>query len=334
MGSQINKDNSTEQSNIPKKPKNYDIKALGLSISSIENALNGNSSYNGIVFDKSIINENQKNINYYNSDKVTQEQSISDTNINHSLKLYWEEGGNEVFISGSFFDWNKRIKMYKNKNNIFEQELYLPRGKYYFKFIVDGVWKWSSFYQQEKDNSGNINNYIDTTNINTNKNTSLNKNIIKNNVNNKELNKNIFPKEQNTSIMQGGGFEEMKKKYSNMYPSKEQLNTEAPKVPDVLEILMDLNINTNQKIIGNEYYYDFSIINLDYSFKSILPPFHSYLNHLFTFYNKDLINDNKKREITNYNIKSKNVTYLGINCNIKIKNKYISIVYYSPLNKT
>jgi len=332
MGSQISKDYSTEQSNIQKKTKNYDIKGLGLSISSIGNALNDNSSYNGIVFDKSTINQNQKNIDYYNSDKVTQEQSISETNINHSVKFYWEEGGNEVFITGSFYDWNKRIKMYKNKNNIFEQELYLPRGKYYFKFIVDNVWKWSSFYQQEKDNSGNINNYIDTTNINTN--IRLNKNIIKNNVNNKESDKNTFSKGQNTSIMKRGDFEEMKKNYSNMYPYKEQLNTEAPKVPDVFEILMDLSINTNQKNLGNKYYYDFSIINLDYSFKNILPPFHSYLNHLFTYNNKDLINGNKKREISNYNIKSKKVTYLGINCNIKVKNKYISIVYYSPLNKT
>ena len=47
---------------------------------------------------------------------------------------------------------------------------------------------------------------------------------------------------------------------------------------------------------------------------------------------KNLISNNKKDGNITNNVKSK--TYFGINCNVKIKNKYLSIIYYSPLNKT
>lgn len=325
MGSQMSRDNSTDQSIIQKQSKNNDIKPLCLTISSIGNVFNDNSSYNGIVFDKSIINHKQMNDNInYNSDRVTEEKSFSDINLKNSTKLYWEKGGNEVFITGSFCNWEKRFKMYKNQNNIFEQEFILPKGKYEFKFIVDGVWKCSSYYELKKDNSGNYNNFIDTS-INVNN----------DNVDNKELNNSIviFTKGKTSSIKSRGDIEEMKKKYTNMYPYEDQLNSEAPKVPDVYEISMDLNINSNQNNIGNEQHLDFYFINNDDSFKIILPPFHSYLNHLFMLKNdKNLISNNKKEgDITN-NVKSK--TYFGINCNVKVKNKYLSIIYYSPLNKT
>ena len=128
----------------------------------------------------------------------------------------------------------------------------------------------------------------------------------------------------------------MKKNYTNIIPYKEQFNEVAPKMPDVYEILMDLNENTNQKNIGNEQYLNYPFINSDKCFKSIIQPFHSYLNHLFTYNDINLITniENNQNNNSNSNIKNKNISYIGINCNIKIKNKYISIVYYSPLNNT
>ena len=120
--------------------------------------------------------------------------------------------------------------------------------------------------------------------------------------------------------------DELKKNYSNIYPSIDQLSEEAPKIPDVLEISIDLTENSNQKNIGNEQYLDFSYINLDESFKNILQPVHSYLNHIFTNNDKNFIYNSHKEE-------TENSTYLGINCNAKVKNKCISIIYYSPLSK-
>ena len=96
---------------------------------------------------------------------------------------------------------------------------------------------------------------------------------------------------------------------------------------------MDLNDNTNQKYFGNKQYLHFPFINLDKSFKNILTPFHSYLNHLFTYNNKKTKENNEDKN-PNFNFNEQKENYFGINCSIKIKNKYITIVYYSPLNKT
>ena len=37
----------------------------------------------------------------------------------------------------------------------------LPKGKYFFKFIVDNDWRYSTEYPQACDHDGNLNNYID-----------------------------------------------------------------------------------------------------------------------------------------------------------------------------
>ena len=316
MGSHASKDNSSEQSKIHKNSlitNKFNIKQTYTTISSLtnNNSENENSSYNGINFDK--IKKKSKNDNY-NSDQITQEKSISEAQNKNLIKFYWNEGGNEIFITGSFCEWNKRLKMHKNKNNIFEVELLLPKGKYEFKFIVDNIWRCSSNYQKIKDNRGNSNNFIDNISAYNNIN-DINFNINKNVTN--------LSEEKHHKI---GNIDELKKNYSNIYPSVDQLSEEAPKIPDVLEISIDLSENSNQKNIGNEQYLDFSYINLDESFKNILQPVHSYLNHIFTNNDKNFIYNSNKEET------EKN-TYLGINCNIKVKNKCISIIYYSPLNK-
>ena len=314
MGSQISKEISTDQSNLPTNiisSKKIDIKSLSKTNSSIGNTFNDNSSYNGIIYDKSKFN---------NNGQLSQGNAFFDENKKRVVKFLWKEGGNEVFITGTFCDWKKKFKMYKNKNNIFEEELLLEKSKYEFKFIVDGEWKCSSFYPQIKDNRGINNNCFDTTNsenINT-----FNKII---------FDSNIIEKKNSTLR---GNLEDLKKMYTNLYPYEDQLNQEAPKIPDVFEILIDLNDNTNQKYLGNKQYLHFPFINLDKSFKKILPPFHSYLNHLFTYNNIKLLNENNRDKNSNSNINTPKKNYFSINCSIKIKNKYISIVYYSPLNKT
>ena len=124
--------------------------------------------------------------------------------------------------------------------------------------------------------------------------------------------------------------EELKKNYHNIYPYKEQLSPDVPKIPDVFEVLIELNDNTNQKYIGNKQYLNYPFLNLDESFKNIIQPFHPYLNHIFTSKTHYIKNKGDKPNII---MKSKKIKSIGINCNIKIKNKCISIVYYSPLNK-
>lgn len=328
MGSQFSKENSTEQSNIQTytnsiTAKKTDKISFDKSISSIGNIYNDDSNYKGIIIDKAEIRKNLFNNNYIN-EYIEKEKPKPIENMNNLVKFYWEEGGNDVYITGTFCDWKKRIKMNKNKNNIFEQELLLDKGKYEFKFIVDNEWKCSSYYPQIKDNRGIINNYLDNTNLNNIKSFKINKL--------EENNANI----NNSQDLLRKNFEYLKNNYNNIFPYKEQFNEEAPKIPDVFEILIDLNNNTNQKYIGNIEYLGFPLINWDDSFKSIIQPFHSYLNHMFIHENINNINIPKKKQENNSNSNTtkKKINFIGINCNIKIKNKYLSIVYYTPLNKT
>jgi hypothetical protein len=61
MGSQMSKEISTDQSNLPTNTissKKIDIKSLGKTNSSIGNIFNDNSSYNGIIYDKSKFSNN------------------------------------------------------------------------------------------------------------------------------------------------------------------------------------------------------------------------------------------------------------------------------------
>jgi hypothetical protein len=208
--------------------------------------------------------------------------------------------------------------MHKNKNDIFEVELFLTKGLYQFKFIVNNIWRCSSDYPQTKDDQGIYNNFIESSNINminNNFNKSLNKESIISNL----------TKEKN-QIVKRESIDELKNNYSNKYPYREQLNPEAPKTPDVFEISLDFNENSNQKYLGNKEFFEFSIINSDDSFKNILQIFHPYLNHLFTN------NDIKYKKADGNNIRNR-IKFIGINCNVKVKNKYLSIVYYSPVNK-
>ena len=324
MGSHTSKENSSFQSNNLKNSiisNNSEARGLGVTTSSIGNIFNENSSYNGIILGKTKINNIITKSEHYNSDQVTQEKTEPEVQNKNLIKFYWREGGNEVFITGSFCEWSKRFKMYKNKNDIFEVELFLTKGLYQFKFIVDNIWRCSSDYPQTKDNQGIYNNYIESSNINmiNNLESNFNRSINKENI------INNFTKEKN-QIVKRESIDELKKNYSNIYPYREQFNPEAPKTPDVLEISLDFNENSNQKYLGNKEFLEFSIINFDDSFKNILQPFHPYLNHLFT-------NNEIKYKKDEGNIIRNRIKYIGINCNIKIKNKYLSIVYYSPVNK-
>ena len=49
-------------------------------------------------------------------------------------------GKHEVFLSGDFNNWSKTETLMKEINGIYETILYLKKGKYAYKFIVDGQW--------------------------------------------------------------------------------------------------------------------------------------------------------------------------------------------------
>jgi 5'-AMP-activated protein kinase regulatory beta subunit len=54
----------------------------------------------------------------------------------------WEHGGRQVFITGTFNNWESQIPMHRSGND-FTYIHNLKKGKHAFKFIVDDEWRFA-----------------------------------------------------------------------------------------------------------------------------------------------------------------------------------------------
>lgn len=54
----------------------------------------------------------------------------------------WEHGGKNVYITGTFNNWERQIKMHRSGND-FTYIHNLKRGEHAFKFIVDDEWRYA-----------------------------------------------------------------------------------------------------------------------------------------------------------------------------------------------
>ncbi|KAI8064496.1 immunoglobulin E-set [Gongronella butleri] len=76
-------------------------------------------------------------------------------------KIVWAHGGDQVFLTGTFDNWQKSIEMQKQDDNTFAHELSSPAGvPVQYKFVVDGVWKCDDNLPTQTDADGNMNNWI------------------------------------------------------------------------------------------------------------------------------------------------------------------------------
>ncbi|KAH8650571.1 immunoglobulin E-set, partial [Tricladium varicosporioides] len=65
----------------------------------------------------------------------------------------------EVYVTGTFDNWGKTHKLYKNSKGVFQKFVEIPTShKIYYKFVVDGNWVTNHTAPQEADDSGNLNN--------------------------------------------------------------------------------------------------------------------------------------------------------------------------------
>lgn len=77
-------------------------------------------------------------------------------------EFVWKYGGSRVVLTGNFDNWTESIVMTKDHaNGVFKANLNLDAHEtWYFKFIVDGVWRCSLDFCTETDASGNVNNVL------------------------------------------------------------------------------------------------------------------------------------------------------------------------------
>ena len=140
-----------------------------------ENALNENSDFsedekiNINDFEEFKIDPN-KNINEdktkNNSNNYINDNNNAENNKNEiKTEFFWDEGGNSIYLTGSFCQWKDFYLMEKNEQGIFYKNLMLPPGFHQYKFKVDNNWAYSKKQPKFEDSSGNVNNFIDTTKL-------------------------------------------------------------------------------------------------------------------------------------------------------------------------
>ncbi|KLU92167.1 hypothetical protein MAPG_11113 [Magnaporthiopsis poae ATCC 64411] len=73
----------------------------------------------------------------------------------------WPHAGEQVYVTGTFDDWTKSIKLDK-VGDVFEKEVTFPDQveKIYYKFVVDGDWTVNQAAPKENDPNGIENNFL------------------------------------------------------------------------------------------------------------------------------------------------------------------------------
>ena len=198
--------------------------------------------------------------------------------------------------------------MKKEENGKFILNLNLPKGKYQYKFKVDEIWKFNDKFPTINEN-GNINNIIDTTNLEINyenmegKATRANTSNNENNENSKS--KKYLSKSKNNSFVR-------QKLYSNYIPKKDEFQGKVTHI--TFKSKSCLNFSKNK--IGNNKY-------IEIQEKNILSDNNSY-KKIAIVPNTDIDHLNIKNRINNNNIIS--------SVPIRYRRKYTTFVYYKPID--
>ena len=253
--------------------------------------------------DKNYNNEEEDSLKV--EEEENDEENLSDEDFDNfedkkkKFTFIWNEGGNNVKVTGSFSEWKIQFSMFKDPDTqSFKFELPLDNGVYQFKFIVDNVWKCSKDYPTAQDGSGNINNIL---NFNENEEKeSDDKNEEKEN-NKKEKKKSTkvkSPKKKMPSMISSvktktRASSKMKEShkiikkdsiYKSNYPSDDDISP-LPLPNKRYYESFKLEKYSNQSSIGIKKYYDYYDRYCFTDGKSSKPIFilgHVNLNHLIT----------------------------------------------------
>ena len=249
----------------------------------------------------------------------------------------WDGDGKNVYLTGSFCDWNQFFEMEKqedpdnNKNNKFILTLFLPKGAYQYKFKIDDQWKCNSNFPTCSDKNGNINNIIDLT----------------------KKKKEEVTTDFTSSYLTVGGVEQKldETKFINLsqilknekYEDYNDIDNDNDNEKELSDICSEINkISENSSIYNYKYgfNFDYDLISNqnkeedknefleeeelnrlfdNYAYKKISPVRHEHIDHLFL---------NKR----NFN-KPKNNKKLIVSCSVRYGFKTTTIIYYTPKMK-
>ena len=300
--------------------KSSDILSLSLKRENI-------SSYGGIY---SNLNEDHSCTDF--SDNNSEGKFKKDNMKNVTFQWDEEESDSEiVYLTGSFCNWKQFFIMPKIDDK-YSITLPLPKALHKFKFRINENYKLNQKYPIMQDGESKCN-YIDTSNTKDPNSKSRNSSINKN----KENSEDDSSEEEENSISSSNSLlyeaeledeeERIKrlrklkikrKKYSQKFPKKGSLNNYAPDVPYAYNYMYNINIISPQKFIGKKEYYEPKENNMlgdNCSYKKIgvLPAVE--INHI---HSNNLIISGDRVLCSSF---------------VRYRNKFITLLYYKPLNK-
>ncbi|KAK6463538.1 5'-AMP-activated protein kinase beta subunit, interation domain-containing protein [Scheffersomyces coipomensis] len=89
--------------------------------------------------------------------------AVPDPNIAVPVDIKWVQGGEKVYVTGSFTGWRKMIGLTKQADTSFLITLGLPVGTHRFRFVIDNELRFSDFLPTATDQMGNFVNYVEVT---------------------------------------------------------------------------------------------------------------------------------------------------------------------------
>ena len=89
--------------------------------------------------------------------------ALPDPNATMPIEIKWVQGGEKVYVTGSFTGWRKMIGLTKQPEGDFSITLGLPEGTHRFRFVIDNELRFSDFLPTATDQMGNFVNYVEVT---------------------------------------------------------------------------------------------------------------------------------------------------------------------------
>ena len=217
-------------------------------------SLSESSSESYIELNEKILKEknDEDKLNLEDIKEINNIQTNQNNNSNIKeirTEFYWDEGGNNIYITGSFCDWKEFFLMEKKEKGVYNKVLMLQPGFYQYKFKVDDNWAYSKKQPKFEDSNGNVNNFIDTTNININDINNKNKNEVEEEIKEKKSkdknnkNNNIKRNSSNNSLGLLNNVE-----YSTYIPLKGEFNIKPLSLPGLYKTHYILNEKKNKII--------------------------------------------------------------------------------------
>ena len=274
--------------------------------------------YNGLNTSVNSFDEDENDVNILSEDNELEannfeakEEKILNTCNNSELaripvSFEWESGGNTVYLTGNFCNWNHFFLMEKNANGKHTLILNLNKGLIQYKFKVDNEWKYNEKYPTIIDH-GNKNNFIDTTNweIIAEKSEETT---------NSKSESSFLPIEHKIVNIE---FQNAQDKFCNYIPKKNEMNEQSHKVPEEYKFKKNLD-KMRQSKIENENYHseEKNILGDNYAYKQIKSVAPEQINHM-----NYKIKSNRKEKLT-----EKNPIITSIVCRHRLK--FTTFVYY------